>query len=400
MTPSRGTGGRHDSQERVRIQAVIDAMDDGIFMVGGDFRIELMNLAVRAELGEGEGRLCHELFHHDPSFCSQCQHEMGSFGPVLRREWHSEATGRAYEMVVSPAHKPDGSISRLHILRDISDRKRLEAQLIEYSRDLEARVEEQAEQLLRKERLALLGEISAGLAHEVRTPLGAIITGIKLLEKGEQSSDEREMIFGLLKRETARLDARLSEFLTYARDRPARLAPVDVAWLLEEAGAILRTDSQLLGSATIETKAQPGLPPWPLDVDLMKEVLLNLCVNALQAMKGHGTIRLEAKAHGLSQTAPPPSSSSPHTSPILEILVRDNGPGIPLEVLPHVFKPFYTRRSAGSGLGLATCREIVESHGGRIAVTSFPNRGATFRITVPFSRSMPPPAQSPPSALD
>lgn len=353
--------------ERDRLQAILDSMDDGIFIVGRDYRIEFMNLALRSEMGDGEGRFCHDFFSHERAICEDCQHGMSSFGPDLRREWYLAATGKTYDLAVSPIHKPDGEIARLHILRDITERKRLESKLQEYSQSLEQKVAEQAEKLVRHERLALLGEISAGLAHEIRTPLGAIITGIKLLEKGGQQAEDRELIFGLLKRETARLEKKVAEFLAYARGRTPLFIPTDVALLFKEVQAVLSTDTQLLGNVNLRVKVATGSTTWPLDADQIKEALLNLSTNALQAMQGTGTLTLEARFH----------------ENMLEILVRDNGPGIPLDAIPHIFRPFYSRRHEGTGLGLAICKEIIESHGGRIEVTSIPRRNTTFRITIP-----------------
>ncbi len=350
--------------ERDRLKAILDSMEDGIYIVGRDYRIDFMNLALRSEMGNGEGKLCHEFFGHDVASCSDCQHGMGSFGPQIRREWTVAATGKTYDMAVAPIHEPDDNISRLHILRDITERKQLEARLQEYSLDLEAKVREQAEKLLRQERLALLGEISAGLAHEIRTPLGAIITGIKLLEKGRESEDDRKLIFDLLMRETTRLNVKVSEFLTYARPRTPQLATVSVPSLFREVSSLVSVDEALVGEVRLESTVDSGLPDWPMDRDLMKEALHNLCVNALQALQGRGVLRLEARfAEGA-----------------LELLVKDDGPGIPTHEIQNIFKPFYTLRFEGTGLGLSICREIVESHGGRISVSSVPGRATTFRI--------------------
>ncbi len=356
--------------ERDRLKAILNSMEDGIYIVGRDYRIGFMNRALQSELGNGEGQFCHAFFGHEAALCEECQHGMSSFGPDVRREWHAPATGKTYELSVSPIHEPDGSISRLHLLRDITVRKQLEEALQQHSRQLEAKVAEQAERLLRQDRLALLGEISAGIAHEIRTPLGAIITGIRLLQKGCQGGDEQALVFELLTRETQRLERKVSEFLEYARPRLPNIVPTPVGRLINEVGSLLHTDHGLLGNVTLQVYVDGGLCDWPLDEDQMKQALLNLCVNALQALDGRGTLWLEARAVGDR----------------LDLLVRDDGPGIPRDILPHIFRPFYSRRAGGSGLGLAICKEIVDAHGGRISVTSVPGHATTFRISIPSAR--------------
>ena len=359
---------REIKTERDRLKAILNSMDDGIYIVGRDYRIEFMNRALISELGNGQGELCYEFFGHDRESCEDCQHGISSFGPELHREWTFSRTRKTYEMTVCPIHEPGGGIARLHILRDITERKTLEAQLQEYSRKLEAKVAEQAERLLQRERLALLGEISAGLAHEIRTPLGAIITGVKLLEKGGQDEEERELVFGLLNRETARLERKLSEFLAYAKPRLPHRVKTHLPDLFEEIAAVLSTDRQRLGEVSIRLSIQAGLSDWPLDADQIKEALLNICINGLQSLGGRGSLSIEAGSF---------------YEGILEIIIRDNGPGIPADALPHIFKPFYTCRPGGTGLGLAISRDIIENHGGHIAVTSVPNLSTTFRITLP-----------------
>lgn len=354
-------------EDREQFKAILDSMEDGIYIVGRDYRITFMNLALRSLMGTGEGQLCYEFFNHNRSTCEHCQHEMSSFGPEIRREWHWQKTGRIYEVAVSPIHAPHNNISRLHIMRDITQRKRLEAQLQGYSQQLESKVAEQADKLLQQERLALLGEISAGLAHEIRTPLGAIITGIKLIEKNSPYGQESDLVFALLKRETARLERKVQEFLSYAKPRLPQLVETLISALFEEVESVLSTDRQLLGKVAIVTAIEPPQLAWPLDADRMKEALLNICINALQALQGNGTLRLEARCY---------------YEGVLEIVVRDNGPGIPSDALPHIFKPFYSQRSEGTGLGLAISKDIIENHRGHITVTSVQNLHTTFRITL------------------
>jgi two-component system sensor histidine kinase HydH len=367
------TGNRDDklqhgiAAERDRLKAILDSMDDGIYIVGRDYRIRFMNRALRSDVGEGEGLLCYEFFEHDRASCEECQHGMSSFGPQIRRERFLPKTQKLYDVLISPIHEPGGTIARLHILRDITERKRLESALQEYSKTLETKVAEQSERLLRRERLAVLGEIWAGLAHEIRTPLGAIMTGIKLLEKSCSTDEQEKLLFELLNRETSRLDRKLSEFLRYAKPRSPQMTEIAVSGLIEELRALLTTDLQLVGQVTVKVIIDPALTVWPLDHDQTKESLLNLCINALQSMGGRGALILEAKAGGEN----------------LELIVRDNGPGIPMDEIPHIFRPFYSNKPGGSGLGLAISRQLIESQGGRISVTSIPGLNTTFKISIP-----------------
>ena len=133
---------------------------------------------------------------------------------------------------------------------------------------------------------------------------------------------------------------------------------------------VLVTNRELAGGAEIKITLQPGLTTWPMDADQIKEALLNICTNALQALNGTGTLTVEGKSF---------------YEGVLEIIVRDNGPGIPRDALPHIFKPFYSRRTGGTGLGLAIAKDVIESHGGHITATSIPRLSTSFRITLPRS---------------
>jgi signal transduction histidine kinase len=276
-------------------------------------------------------------------------------------------------MLVSPLPNPDGSNSRLHILRDVTEQKKLEAQLLEYSQNLKHKVAEQADRLRRRERLALLGEIASGLAHEIRTPLGALLTGVKLLEKGAQGESERQLVLSLLRKETLRLKEKLSEFLAYARPRKPDLTSGLVADMLQETVAQLQQDSELTRDVKITYDSAADEAPCYFDRAKMKEVVLNLAVNGLQALNGNGTLRLTSfQSHGQQW-----------------IQVTDNGPGITAENLEQIFRPFFTSKREGTGLGLAIAQGIVEDHGGQIRVSSVPDRETTFTVSWPMSAKSP-----------
>jgi len=353
--------------ERDHLRAIFENLMDGVFIADRNFRIEFMNQDLLYQFGDGIGKKCHEFFGLSPTNCLQCHEGMGAFGPPQRLEWTSLVTRSTYDMLVSPLSNPDGTNSRLHILRDVTEQKKLESQLLEYSQDLEEKVVRQADRLNRQERLALLGEIASGLAHEIRTPLGSLLTGIKLLEKGDQEESEKELVLSLLKKETFRLKEKLSEFLAYARPQKPNLTPGLVSDLLRETVVQLRQDSELTNDVTITYEPVADEVLCHFDRAKMKEVILNLAINGLQALSGKGMLRLASFQSRGRQW----------------IQVTDNGPGINAEDLDRIFKPFFTSKREGTGLGLAIAQTIVEDHGGQITVTSVPDRETTFTVTWP-----------------
>ena len=355
--------------ERDRLRVIFENLMDGVFITSRDHQIEFMNQDLIYQFGEGLGKKCHEFFGLSSTNCRQCHEGMSVFGPPQRLEWTSLVTGSTYDMLISPLYNPDGSHSRLHILRDVTEQKRLEAQLLEYSQNLEAKVAKQADRLRRQERLALLGEISSGLAHEIRTPLGALLTGIKLLEKGTEEGAEKELVLSLLKKETLRLKEKLSEFLAYARPSKPNLTSGLVAELLQETVAQLEQDPDLTREVKITYDPNIQEKPCYFDRAKMKEVILNITINSLQALNGKGRLRLASFQSRDRQW----------------IQVTDNGPGISGEKIEQIFKPFFTSKGEGTGLGLSIALGIVEEHGGQITVSSVPERETTFIVSWPLS---------------
>ena len=369
MTKVPRTGNDRIRDERDRLRVIFENLMDGVFITNRDHQIEFMNQDLIYQFGDGRGKKCHEFFGLSSTNCRQCHEGMSVFGPPQRLEWTSLITRSTYDMLVSPLYNPDGSSSRLHILRDVTEQKKLEAQLLEYSQNLEARVAKQADRLRRQERLALLGEISSGLAHEIRTPLGALLTGIKLLEKGAEENGEKELVLSLLKKETLRLKEKLSEFLAYARPGKPNLTAGLVAELLWETVAQLKQDSDLAREVKISYEPGNEEKPCHFDRAKMKEVILNIAVNSLQALNGKGRLRLTSFQSRGRQW----------------IQVTDNGPGISGENIEHIFKPFFTSKGEGTGLGLSIALGIVEEHGGQITVSSVPERETTFTVSWPLS---------------
>lgn len=228
-------------------------------------------------------------------------------------------------------------------------------------RELEASV-------ARREHLAALGDMAATVAHEIRNPLNAIAVGLQRLRSEFAPADQGDYqgLLRLLGGEVQRLNRIVEEFLALARPLTLAPAPMAVPALLQEVAALLEGEAAARG-VRVAVEAAEGLEPIAADRARMVQVLLNLGLNAVEAMAGSGTLTLSA--------APTPSG--------VRITVTDTGSGISAELLPRIFDPWVTTKTRGLGLGLPIARRIVEAHGGTMEVESHPGRGSRFHVLLP-----------------
>ncbi len=222
----------------------------------------------------------------------------------------------------------------------------------------------------RRETLATVGEMAAGLAHEVRNPLGAIQGAAEVLASEQDPSRTREML-EVIQEESARLGRVVGEFLDYARPGFPRREAVRLDAL---AGKCLQAMRLSGPSIRAEVNVDPGSPPALGDPDQLQRAFMNLIQNAREAAGAGGALRLDIAPAGPDR-----------------VLIRfeDDGPGIPPEMIPRLFKPFATNRPGGTGLGLALVHRVVEAHGGEIRVDGRPGIGAAFTLLLPAARELP-----------
>ncbi len=265
-------------------------------------------------------------------------------------------------------HGQDGEpLGALMVLTDVTALKRLEMQI------------------RRSDRLASLGTLSAGMAHEIKNPLVSIKTFAQLLPERYQDSDFRETFFTLIGHEVDRIDSLVNQLLRFARPAKPLLKPMHVHEVLEKA--------LLLVGHRLYQKGIKLIRSWHAEVDTIRadadqieQVFLNFFLNALDAMKTGGSLTVSteiASAEGWP-TALPGSAADVHE--ILRITVQDDGAGIKPEDVPHVFDPFFTTKDYGTGLGLSVVHGIVQEHGGQIEVESALARGTSFNILLPLVR--------------
>jgi signal transduction histidine kinase len=237
-------------------------------------------------------------------------------------------------------------------------------------------------QMKERDRLAVLGQMAAGLAHEIRNPLGAIKGAAQLLaDPPEESSLDpasREFL-GIILEEVDRLDRVVGSVLDLSRSHTGAAVPTDV-------NAIVRRTLQILSAEPggeelkIELALDPSLPRVAIDPEQLRQVLMNLLRNASQAMKGRGKVVVSTRVRFGRGTRPGAGASD---DPFVEVTVADNGPGISAKVLENLFMPFFTTKEKGTGLGLAISQRIVQNAGGRIEVRSYEGKGSTFAVILP-----------------
>jgi signal transduction histidine kinase len=244
----------------------------------------------------------------------------------------------------------------------------LAEQLTETNERLE-RVQDQAR---RSERLAALGQLSAGLAHEIRNPLGVIKGSAEMLNQKLQASDPLSCeLAGYISSEVNRLSALVTRFLDFARPLQTELRAQDVTALLDRVVDSV-VEQWRGGPVRVDREYQSNLPLVPIDEGLCEQALLNLVQNAFEAMGNEGgTLRVEV------------SSTQANGRRGVEIRLKDTGPGIPVELREQIFNPFVTTKKTGVGLGLSIVSKIIDEHQGTIRVESAPGQGACFVIFFP-----------------
>jgi two-component system sensor histidine kinase PilS (NtrC family) len=229
------------------------------------------------------------------------------------------------------------------------------------------------------DRLAAVGRMAAGLAHEIRNPIGAIRGSVEVLRESLDPRDDDRRLMDIVLRESDRLDATIHDFLQFSR--PPRLVhvPTDLGGMVDEILLMLEHHAAVQGGAAprvrIRRLDRDQTVKAAVDPSQMRQALWNLCLNAVEAMPEGGELRVQVR----------PGPSGP--APAVEIVIEDTGVGIAGPELSRVFEPFYTTKARGTGLGLAIVHRIVEDHGGEIRIESEPGAGTRFTIVLPVGEA-------------
>jgi len=226
-------------------------------------------------------------------------------------------------------------------------------------------------QMSRAEHLATLGELATGLAHEIRNPLAGIAGVIEIVGRDLPATSPAKSVVKEVRQEISQINRILTDLLETARPRTPEMRSSDLNTTVEHA-VMLARQQVLSRPLKIEFAPADELPEVDHDSDQIHQVLLNLLLNAVQAIDGPGVVRVAVLRQGADAL----------------ITVSDTGRGIPHEHLPNIFRPFFTTKGNGTGLGLSLARRIVEEHHGRISVESSTGRGTTFSVLLPVRQAV------------
>ena len=256
----------------------------------------------------------------------------------------------------------------------LTDRRRKQDQALrqttEELRRAHQELQKNFEGMKRAERLSALGQLSAGLAHEIRNPLASIEGAAAVVQRERESEERRREFLEIIQKESRRLNQLLTSFLNFARPSPPDLKTVDIDGLLDSV-IVLAQHAGETRRRDLKKDIQPGLSRLVCDPEQLKQVLLNLVMNAIQATPQGGTVVLAARGDGHKVT----------------IDVQDQGRGISAQNLDRVFDPFFTTKETGTGLGLSVAHQIVSRHGGTLTVARNSPGGLTMRVSLPLPTS-------------
>jgi two-component system sensor histidine kinase PilS (NtrC family) len=357
------------STEIANLQAlnehVINSLASGLITTDYDGRVITFNHAAEQITGhaaaEAVGRNVSEVLQLPSGFVVSLEADLDDAG--LRRVDYAYRTGQAttIDMGLSATHlvTPSGPAGFLFNFQDVTKVKKLER---------DARIQH---------RLVAVGEMAAGIAHEIRNPLASISGSIQILRKEIDVTAEQGQLMDIVLRESERLNGIIRSFLAYARPQRFAIARLDLGRIICDAALLLRNSGDVGEGHVIDVDLPPGEVAYEADEGQIRQIIWNLATNGLRAMPKGGRLRLSVA------TEPAAGGPSPVDDGHVVIIVEDEGVGIPPDELDHIFQPFHGSFAKGSGLGLAIVHRIVSDYHGEIQVTSKPGAGTKVRVRLP-----------------
>jgi len=334
--------------------SLVENMPIGLIATDAGGKLNAFNQTAEAILkrtaGEALGKPAEEIL---PGSCRELFRTLAAERRLIEREIDCDvAEGRTIplEVIATTLREEDGAfLGHVLLFRDMTEIRRLE------------------EEVARSRRLASLGSLAAGVAHEIRNPLSSIKGFATWFRERYRDNPEDRDTAEVMIREVDRLNRVITQLLEFARPLTMNRVPTPLPAVIRHALKMVEGEAHRKGVA-LETDLSAEIGEVSLDADRMTQVFLNLCLNAIAAMEAGGVLRV---------------SLARRDERTVRITVADTGIGIPKKDLPRVFDPYFTTRSSGTGLGLAIVHKIVEAHGGEVRLESEPGKGTTATILLP-----------------
>ena len=347
-------------QSKELLQSVFDGITDQVVLMNRDFGIRMVNKAYteryNVDTDEVIGRKCFEIHGSGENPCKEC-----GLKTVMRTRsavvYESSCPGQGgiFQVHCYPVTDDQGEVeSVIRYVKEITDQKHVE------------------QKIQQTEKLVAMGQLAAGVAHEINNPLGVILCYVELLKRQLADYPQGLKDLSTIQKQTQNCKRIVSDLLHFARGPETRKQSASFNQIVDDVLAMVAEQFKKQG-VTMERKLAPDLPSQSMDVNKMKQVVLNLLMNAHQAIEGReGRIALE--------TGYSPDSKT------VRLVIRDNGHGIPEYILDKIFDPFFSTKHTGegTGLGLSVSYGIVREHGGEISVQSKPGEWTEFRVDLPL----------------
>lgn len=343
------------SEERYR--TLFDVAGTSLIIIDEELKFRLVNRAFEALSGYERDRLIGHM--NLTSFLQDKKHPKKEIIEKLRKpsqSWEARFTDK------------DGMVKHVHITTtQLPDAADILVSLIDMTRERELE-----RRLFRSEELAAIGELSAGIAHEIRNSLVAIATSVSLLKDESRISQEGRQLLDVVKEESDHLASIVDDFLRYARPKKPTFQKEDVNKLLQDVAKRHREWNEK--EVEWVERYSDNLPDIFLDRHQIQQVVTNLLLNSLDAMTDNGILTIETrKERKMSEDW-------------VRFSIADTGVGIPEEEISKIFQPFHSSKEKGTGMGLAICRRIIDEHNGDILVKSEVNKGTRFSVLLPVRR--------------
>lgn len=351
---------------------IVENVGEAVIALDQQEKISLFNPAAQIMTGISEkqclGRIFSECFGHQNILCSLVKKALSAGRSISDHETVELQRGKTslpVSATVSPLFTQDGvQQGAVLIMRDLTQIRTLE------------------DAIRRADRLSMVGTMAAGLAHEIKNPLGGIKGAAQLLQMELDADSSLVEYPQVMIRETERVNRIIEELLDLSRPRQTTDIDVNIGTVIND---IVLLQRQAFAEKNVQFKLylDPSIPEIRGDKSLLTQLFLNLIKNAGEAVEQDGTVQITTRIDSDYHLSAP----GERAVPLIQIVVTDDGPGIPQEHRDRIFTPFYTTKTGGTGLGLATCQKIVGDHQGLLNVRNLKEGGSSFTISLPMHRS-------------